>query len=1491
MRRSTLPALLAICCALGLVLSAGVIVAQTPPGAPTVDTATPGTTSISIAWTAPSDIGSAAIVAYDLRYIRSDASDKSDSKWTEKQDIWSSGSLTYTITGLRRDTSFDIQVRAVNSGTSNTDGPWSATKEGSTTDHGGSRSAATTLSLGSSLEGSIDPADDEDYFKIVLSSRTDLWVYTSGELDTTGELLNSGGSVVYRNYDGRLVDHPLGFSLRYRLNGGTYYAKVTSHGEESTGTYTIHTERVSDHGGTFTGAKTINLDSKAAGRISPIVEYRTGVDSDGDPIFYSLVEIEMFKFELGSDTEVWVVASASFDSLATLYDSTETVIEVYDDSGWTHNPDTFMFRRSLTAGTYYLKVRGNDGTDFGPYVLYLKTVTEPGNDPINRTALTLGVPQTGSLSSASDREYFSFTLDEDTFVSVYAASFGGALPIAVDGLSAMTESHEITQTDYSDARISAGSFFKWGKLAANTYHISTSTTKSGGGKYLLHVRTSRNAEVVDTCTTTLTTTMSDPWYGCQWHLNNTGQFADGAGQDINVQELWDTTTPATMGDDIQVVVIDDGLDFTHEDLTDNVMSSEHRNYHPSRSSIYNPLNTHGTAVASIIAARDNSLGVRGVAPRAKIYGYNLIAPGAFNTSNLANAMNPKVSDTVIADTAVANNSWGLISTGQLKRAPAGWTDAVETGIDEGYDGHGVFYVFSAGNGDGLGDYSNLSEITNFYAVTAVCAVNFADERSWYSELGPNLWVCAPSNHPRSIPELPGITTADVEDRYRANFGGTSAAAPIVSGVAALIRAADRGTEPILSWRDVKLILASSARKNDPTNSGWREGAVKYGSTTDHYFFNHEYGFGMVDAGAAVALAKTWTIAPKQRDVAGTSADEAQAIPDTSRTGTSGRVVVSTLGVDNFVDFIEFVEINIHFEHTYFGDLLVELESPSGKKSSLSIVRDVYVANPVNGFFRFGSAAHLGESSAGEWKLRVSDYVRGDTGTLHAWDIKVYGHGFTPRQPKIVSAAPGSASLDVSWEVPATVMGETLSAVGSYDLRYIRADATDKRDARWTKVEELGKDGVLAHPLENLGGLVEYEIQVRAHNDVGPGPWSEVLKATTLDLVPSVPRNISVAARDTALAVSWREPSSSGGTATAYDVRHIESDATDKDDPNNWTDRIDAWKDGGGDLRYLIRSLTNGEQYDVQVRGSNDGGDGDWSSTVTGTPVVGNSEPEFPSSADYTRYVDENTAASMGIGDPVTARDDEADSLTYSLGSGSDFFDIGEFSGQLLTKSALNREGRSSYRITVRVSDLKDSAGVADTVIDDTVAVTIEVNNLDEPPVITGPDAPVFDENSDRVVASYSARDPENDPIVKWDVAGLDGDKFEITDGKLSFEQPPDFEARSDLDRDNDYEVTVVADGGTMEGTYDVTVTVEDVNEVPVVSGIDEFVLNENELLSSNEGRLSTRYDATDPENDPITWSLSGPDDDDFEIDEFGELSFKSASRLRRCRRRRPRQQV
>ena len=122
-----------------------------------------------------------------------------------------------------------------------------------------------------------------------------------------------------------------------------------------------------------------------------------------------------------------------------------------------------------------------------------------------------------------------------------------------------------------------------------------------------------------------------------------------------------------------------------------------------------------------------------------------------------------------------------------------------------------------------------------------------DERVHYSETGYALWICAP---------LAGVT-ADNRSRYRNDFGGTSSAAPVVSGVAALVRSAN----PSLTWRDVKLVLAASARQNDPANSGWEEGALEYGSETDRYSYNPEYGFGVVDAKAAVDLAESWTNLP------------------------------------------------------------------------------------------------------------------------------------------------------------------------------------------------------------------------------------------------------------------------------------------------------------------------------------------------------------------------------------------------------------------------------------------------------------------------------------------------------------------------------------------------------------------------------------------------------------------------------------------------------
>ena len=263
----------------------------------------------------------------------------------------------------------------------------------------------------------------------------------------------------------------------------------------------------------------------------------------------------------------------------------------------------------------------------------------------------------------------------------------------------------------------------------------------------------------------------------------------------------------------------------------------------------------------------------------------------------------------LATTGVSNNSWGFYDGPGLDPAPPLWREAVNTGITEGFGGKGIFYAWAAGNGALRGDYSTLEEYVNHHGVTAACAVNDQGQRSAYSEEGANLWVCAPSSD--FTRDRHGITTTDNDDFYRDNFGGTSAAAPIVSGVAALVRSANTD----LSWRDVKLILAASARQNDADNTGWEDGALKYGSDTERYHFNHEYGFGVVDAKAAVDLADAWITLPELLEGAQSPRLRNGGYLLHSRLhGT----VTSNITLGSEVEFTEFVEINADFDHLLPG---------------------------------------------------------------------------------------------------------------------------------------------------------------------------------------------------------------------------------------------------------------------------------------------------------------------------------------------------------------------------------------------------------------------------------------------------------------------------------------------------------------------------------------------------------------------------------------------
>jgi len=452
------------------------------------------------------------------------------------------------------------------------------------------------------------------------------------------------------------------------------------------------------------------------------------------------------------------------------------------------------------------------------------------------------------------------------------------------------------------------------------------------------------------------------------------------------------------GTGVRIAVVDDGLEIGHEDLASNVAANNLSHNYVNGGS--DPTGgRHGTAVAGIAASRDlNDLGGRGAAPRANLVGYNfLLNPTTANEADAMTRGSPNVH--------ISSNSWGPSDgVGLLFSSSLMWRTAIASGLSTGRGSRGTIYTFAAGNGatgsqacPSCVDNSNYDGYANNRGVIAVAAVNDQGVNSSYAEPGANIWISAPGGE---FCDTHTITTTDrtggaagynlsatVGDYTNKNYtqcmNGTSAATPGAAGVIALILEAN----PALGWRDVRLILAQSARKNDPLDGGWTTSV-----TTPPYDFNHKYGFGVIDADAAVTLATTplWTNVVAELTFTTPLASPNLAIPDNDATGVSNTINVTLSGVAK----IEFIEITFSAtNHTYSGDLEITLTSPLGA-TVFSRLAETHacvsnVCTAYNGWV-FGSARHLGEAANGNWILTVKDLAAQDTGTFQSWMLKFYG---------------------------------------------------------------------------------------------------------------------------------------------------------------------------------------------------------------------------------------------------------------------------------------------------------------------------------------------------------------------------------------------------------------------------------------------------------------------------------------------------------------------
>ncbi len=1033
-------------------MAAGGAVGQAPP-APTISALHAGDEALTVVWTAPE--GVTGVMAYDLRWILTSADETVDSNWTVEEDVWTEGELLYVLFGLINGSGYDVQVRAV----TDADGAWSTTVGATPAEPINVFVAAVALPLGLPVGAVLTSPDDYDLFRFTLTEETGVILFTRGPVDTVGVLYDEDAVSLDANDDGGLGGEPWNFAIGTSLDAGTYYVQVSGAPLSGTGTYTVHAGTIRDTTGRGT-AQEVALGSTEVG------------------LFESKEDRDYFRFTLEESANVSVRSGGPFtDAAAELLNSSGNHLATNDDGFLPGMLRQFVLQKFLPAGVYYVKVYNPTEAATGVYSFRLETVGSPGSVVGSATSLDLDEIETGNIRLRSDAHYFR--IDRPRATQVWVRAVSDRVNLSGTLLDSNGDSVEANVSFQSFRDEGMKGFTISRRLDAGTHYLKVAGS-SGlmPGNYAIRmVEDEEMNDVVAECSS-LPAPFSDPLSGCQWNLQNEGQFGGPPGEDIRVEAVW---SGGNLGAGITVAVVDDGLDEGHPDLVDNVDASRGHDYRGA--GLLATLSSHGTSTAGIVAARDNDLGGRGVAPRATVYGYNFLRTGADAHSIDAMTRN-------MATTAVSTNSYGFSPSPGLNAVVPGWERAVRRGVTTGYGGKGVSYVWSAGNGHLVGDHTNLGGHTNLYAVTTVCAVNDRGQRSEYSEQGASLWLCAPSRD--GFVSRPSILAPYNYGRY-GDFGGTSAAAPTVAGVVALVRAAN----PDLTWRDVKLILAASARKNDASNGGWNTGGQKY-DASGSYYFNHEYGFGVVDAKAAVDLAEEWTNLPAFIETDPVEATPNLAIPDAG-TGGPGARRRSSVTVGTEVEFVEFVEINTDFDARAFRDLQMELVSPSNAVSVLSVPYPVSDPDaPRFGLresFRFGSARHLGENPAGTWTLRMSDHVRGGAaGTLRSWSLKIYGHRSTPGAPEISFIGPGRGELAVHWTAP-SVIGAL--EVTSFDVRHILRNAADKSDGNWTLRKGVGSPGSLSYTVTGLLDNTKYDVQVRAVNDQGSGAWSETVVAETL----------------------------------------------------------------------------------------------------------------------------------------------------------------------------------------------------------------------------------------------------------------------------------------------------------------------------------------------------------------------------------------------------------
>ncbi|XP_023608982.1 LOW QUALITY PROTEIN: neuroendocrine convertase 2 [Myotis lucifugus] len=470
--------------------------------------------------------------------------------------------------------------------------------------------------------------------------------------------------------------------------------------------------------------------------------------------------------------------------------------------------------------------------------------------------------------------------------------------------------------------------------------------------------------------------MNDPLFTKQWYLINTGQADGTPGLDLNVAEAWEL---GYTGKGVTIGIMDDGIDYLHPDLASNYNAEASYDFSSNDPYPY-PRYTDDWFNSFKIIMQYLEVCLRGIRMLDQPFMTDIIE--ASSISHM-----PQLID-------IYSASWGPTDNGKTVDGPRELTlqamaDDVKQGNGRG--GKGSIYVWASGDGGSYDDCNCDGYASSMWTISINSAIN--DGRTaLYDESCSSTLASTFSNGRKRNPEA-GVATTDLYGNCTLRHSGTSAAAPEAAGVFALALEANLG----LTWRDMQHLTVLTSKRNQLHDEvhQWRRNGVGLE-------FNHLFGYGVLDAGAMVKMAKDWKTVPERFHCVGGSVQDPEKIPST------GKLVLTLTtdaceGKENFVRYLEHVQAVITVNATRRGDLNINMTSPMGTKSILLSRRPRDDDSKV-GFDKwpFMTTHTWGEDARGTWTLELGFVGSApQKGVLKEWTLMLHGTQSAPYIDQVV----------------------------------------------------------------------------------------------------------------------------------------------------------------------------------------------------------------------------------------------------------------------------------------------------------------------------------------------------------------------------------------------------------------------------------------------------------------------------------------------------------